>query len=336
MRVKGVIKVKIGYRTIKTAIGTPLAISIAQFLGLSNFVSAGILTILCIQPSRKQSFLSAWNRFLACVLASVFSLVFFEIIGYHPVSVGLMLAVFIPTTVYLKITQGIATSSVIILNLYSASGIDLNFLTDQFVLIIVGIGTGLLLNLYMPSLDKKLKNKQNRVESNFQTILYEVALYIRNKEIHWDGKEISETEQILEEAFDLVERDKENHLLRSKHPYKDYFYMRQRQFELLKRMLPLVTKLPNKISISEKVAVFFESLSKAVHPGNTAILYLEELTKLQKEFDEEELPETREEFETRANLFRLLHEIEDYLLLKQKFKKSDIQHKKEAKSKAKA
>lgn len=112
--------------------------------------------------------------------------------------------------------------------------------------------------------------------------------------------------------------------------------MRQRQFELLKRMLPLVTKLPNKISISEKVAVFFESLSKAVHPGNTAILYLEELTKLQKEFDEEELPETREEFETRANLFRLLHEIEDYLLLKQKFKKSDIQHKKEAKSKAKA
>jgi uncharacterized membrane protein YgaE (UPF0421/DUF939 family) len=236
----------------------------------------------------------------------------------------------------LKITQGIATSSVIILNLYSASGIDLNFLTDQFVLIIVGIGTGLLLNLYMPSLDKKLKNKQNRVESNFQTILYEVALYIRNKEIHWDGKEISETEQILEEAFDLVERDKENHLLRSKHPYKDYFYMRQRQFELLKRMLPLVTKLPNKISISEKVAVFFESLSKAVHPGNTAILYLEELTKLQKEFDEEELPETREEFETRANLFRLLHEIEDYLLLKQKFKKSDIQHKKEAKSKAKA
>ncbi|MCJ0930924.1 aromatic acid exporter family protein [Virgibacillus halodenitrificans] len=318
---------KIGYRTIKTAIGTPLAISVAQLLGVTNFVSAGILTILCIQPSRKQSFLSAWNRFLACIIATIYSFIFFETIGYNPLVVGLMLAVFIPTTVYLNITQGIATSSVIILNLYSASYMSVSFLVDQFLLIIIGVGIGLLLNLYMPSLDKKLTEKQMLLEENFQVVLFEIAQYIRNKNIDWDGKEITKIQELLEEAHDLVERDQENHLLRNRHPFRDYFNMRERQFELLQRMLPLVTKLPKQYSISEKIANFFEGLSNAVHPGNTAILYLEELEELRKTFDDEDLPTSREEFETRANLFRLLHEIEQYLLLKKKFKTSDVSSK---------
>ncbi|UJL44788.1 aromatic acid exporter family protein [Virgibacillus sp. NKC19-16] len=318
---------KIGYRTIKTAIGTPIAISIAQFLDLTNFVSAGILTILCIQPSRKKSFLSAWHRFFACILAILFSFIFFETIGYNTIAVALMLIAFIPTTVFLKITPGIATSSVITLNLYSFSNMSSTFIIEQLLIIIIGIGTAFLLNLYMPSLDVDLKKQQNKLEANFKIILYEIALYIRNKNVSWDGKEVSETEEILQEAEDLVERDRENHLLRSKHPYHEYFKMRTRQFELLQRMLPLVTKLPNKDSISEKIAVFFENLSESVHPENTAALFLDDLEELRSEFNQEDLPETQEEFETRANLFRLLHEIEDYLNLKRKYKKSDIKRK---------
>ncbi|WP_205599194.1 aromatic acid exporter family protein [Oceanobacillus halotolerans] len=315
---------KIGYRTIKTAIGTPIAIWIAQLFGVTNFVSAGILTILCIQPSRKRSVLSAWHRFVACMLAILFSFVFFEVIGYYPIAIGIMLAFFIPTTVWLKITPGIVTSSVIILHLYSAKEITVAFVIDEILLILVGLGVALVLNLYMPSLDNKLQEKQRKLEQNFQIILKEIALYIRDKNEDWTGKEITETQELLEEATELVARDRENHLLRSKHLYHDYFYMRTRQFELLKRMLPLVSKLPRTDAISLKIADFFEKLADAVHPGNTAILYLNELDALRSMFDQQPLPKTKEAFETRANLFRLLHEIEDYLLLKKRFKKSDI------------
>lgn len=44
---------KIGYRTVKTAIGTASAIALAQWLHLENFASAGIITILCIQVTKK-------------------------------------------------------------------------------------------------------------------------------------------------------------------------------------------------------------------------------------------------------------------------------------------
>src|SRR5699024_8472781 len=226
---------------------------------------------------------------------------------------------------------------VIILNLYSAEFMSYAFLFDQFLVILVGVGVGLLLNLYMPSLDKPLKEKQERLEHNFQVILYEIALYINDKNEKWDGKELTESEEILQEALELVDLDKENHLLRDQHFYHDYFTMRAKQLELLQQMLPLVSRLPDKDVPSEEIAGFFMELSEAVQPRNTAIIYLNKLKELRRKFNKEDLPTTQNEFETKensfrllneietkANLFRLLHEIEDYLLIKRKFKDSDV------------
>lgn len=316
--------VKIGYRTIKTAIATPIAISIAQYIGVSNALSAGILTILCIQPSRKKSVESAWHRFLACILSIIFSFVFFELLGYNPIVLGLLLVVFIPTTVFLKIEQGILTSTVITLNLYTFGTINFSFLKDQFSLILIGIGVGLLVNLYMPSLEKQLIIKRRVLEKKFQKVLLEIALYIREENMDWNGKEINEIAEIFEETENLVERDRDNHLLRDVHSFEIYFGMRHEQYELLQRMLPLVTRLPKKYKTSESIANFFEELSEAVHPGNTADLFLEDLKELRAEFENNALPKTKIEFETRANLYQLLYDIEEYLIIKSKFKASDV------------
>src|SRR5699024_5166357 len=151
---------KIGYRTIKTAIATPVAITIAQLFGVSSVISAGILTILCIQPSRRQSVESAWERFLACLLGIIIAFIFFELLGYYAFVIGIFLLLFIPLAIYLKIGKGILTSTVITLNIYAFGKLELVFIYEQFLLIVIGIGTGLLVNLYMPSLDGALKSKQ--------------------------------------------------------------------------------------------------------------------------------------------------------------------------------
>ena len=311
---------KIGYRTIKTALGTPIAIWIAQLLQLENFVSAGILTILCIQITRKRSFLTSWHRFSACLLAMGFSYIFFEIlIGYNPIAIGLMLFAFIPVTVRLKLTQGIVTSSVIILHLYISGDIGWSIIWNEIILITVGIGTALLLNLYMPSLENKLEDYQRRVEENFKVILKEIATYLREGRDSWTGKEMDETEEILEKATSLAFRDVENHLLRIHNRHYHYFHMRTKQFDLLQRMLPLVSRITPPSKHGGRIGDFFDELAEAVHPGNTAVLFLHQLNDMKEEFREDELPETREEFEARASLFHLLHEIEQYLIFKSSF-----------------
>ncbi|WP_251551636.1 aromatic acid exporter family protein [Neobacillus muris] len=307
---------KIGYRTVKTAIGAAAAISIAQFFGLNSFASAGIITILCVQNSKKKSLQAAYARFFACMLAIAFSFIFFEMIAYHPVVIGLLLLVFIPITVWLKVSEGIVTSTVIILHLYTGKHISLVVVSNEIALIVIGIGVALLVNLYMPSLDTKLKKYQVEIEDNFRTIFQEMVSYLRTNESRWLGKEIIETDRLLEEAKSLAFRDVQNHFLRTQDYYYHYFKTREKQFEIIERLLPIVTSIDLLVEQRYMVADFLEELTEAIHPGNTAQVYLDRLEELQEKFHEEPLPDSREEFEARAQLFRLLKEMEEYLLIK--------------------
>lgn len=313
-------KFRIGYRTLKTAVGTAIAILIAQQLGLLNFASAGILTILCIQVTKRRSLRTAWDRFLACILAMPFSAVFFEGISYHPIVIGVMLLFFIPTIVMLKAKDGVVTSSVIILHIYMAQKISMDIFFNELGVIVIGIGVALLINLYMPSVDSKLKNYQVKVEENFKVILCEMVRYLRTGDSTWDGKEITECSRLLDEAKTLAFRDVENHFLREDTTYFHYFKMREKQFEIIERVLPMVTSLTKTVKQGKMVADFLEELSLNIHPGNTAYIYIEKLREMKKEFEEMELPKTREEFETRAALLQLVNEMNDYLIIKSSFK----------------
>ncbi|MGY3313683.1 uncharacterized membrane protein YgaE (UPF0421/DUF939 family) [Peribacillus simplex] len=311
---------KIGYRTIKTALGVTLAIIIAQMLNLEYFSAAGIITILCIQVTKKKSVDASWHRFLACLIAMVYASLFFHFIGFHPLTIGLILLIFIPTTVALKINEGIVTSSVIIMHLYGAGNITFSLLINETILIAVGIGVALVMNLYMPSVEEKLLAYQESIETNFSAILMGIVRYLRDNDHTWDGKEITETANLLNQAKSLAFRDVENHFLREEDLYYHYFKMREKQFEIIERILPLVTNIPLVVKQSGIVADFIEDLAENVHPQNTAILYLKKLEEMEMHFRGMALPQTREEFESRAALLQLMKEMERYLLLKHSFK----------------
>jgi uncharacterized membrane protein YgaE (UPF0421/DUF939 family) len=313
-------KFRIGYRTLKTAVGTAISILIAQQFGLDNFASAGILTILCIKVTKRRSLRAAWDRFLACVLAMAFSGVFFEGIGYHPIVIGVLLFFFIPTIVMLKAPDGIVTSSVIIIHIYMAQEISLAILLNELGVIIIGIGVALIINLYMPSVEKKLKDYQWRLEENFKIIFCEMVRYLRTGDSLWDGKEITECDQLIEEAKALAMQDVENQILKEENSYFHYFKMREKQFEIIERVLPIATSITRTVKQGQMVADFLEELSENIHPGNTAHIYLEKLRVMKKEFEEMDLPKTRAEFETRAALLQLVNEMNDYLIIKSSFK----------------
>ena len=311
---------KIGYRTIKTALGATLAIIIAQMLNLEYFSAAGIIAILCIQVTKKKSVYASWHRFLACLIAMAYASLLFQFIAFHPLVIGLILLIFIPTTVALKINEGIVTSSVIIMHLYGEGDITLSLLINETILIAVGVGVALVMNLYMPSVDDKLLAYQESIETNFSAILMGIVRYLRDNDHTWDGKEITETANLLNQAKSLAFRDVENHFLREEDLYYHYFKMREKQFEIIERILPLVTNIPLVVKQSGIVADFIEDLAENVHPQNTAILYLKKLEEMEIHFRGMALPQTREEFESRAALLQLMKEMERYLLLKHSFK----------------
>ncbi|WP_108670872.1 aromatic acid exporter family protein [Peribacillus acanthi] len=310
---------KIGYRTLKTSIGVAIAILIAQILGLSNFPSAGIITILSIQVTKKKSVKTSIDRFIACLISIVFSVIFFEGVAYHPIVIGLMLLFFIPTAVAARVQDGIVTSSVIILHIYTQAEITYQFILNEISLVLIGIGVGLVMNLYMPSLENTLYEYQEEIEEKYSIILKRMADYLRTNNTEWDGKEIVEVSKLLQKAKTLAFRDVENHFLRHENLFYHYFKMREKQLEIIERLLPLISSIPATCSQSHMVAEFIEEISENVHPENTANIYLKKLDEMMELFKSMDLPNTREEFEVRAALIQITKEIQDYLNLKSEF-----------------
>jgi uncharacterized membrane protein YgaE (UPF0421/DUF939 family) len=99
--------------------------------------------------------------------------------------------------------------------------------------------------------------------------------------------------------------------------------MREKQLEILERVLPIVTSITQTVEQSLIIADFIRELRETIHPGNTAIKFLKKLDEMRKSFQEMELPQSREEFEARAALFQFLREMEQYLQIKHSYKGMD-------------
>lgn len=314
-----VCEVKVGYRTLKTAVGTGCSIWIAQLLGLKFFAAAGIITILCIKPTKKQSLKTAGERFLACLIGLITAGVIFEVFGYYPWLLSVALLIIIPVCVRIKIADGIVSSFVIVLHLYILKTISVPIVLNELALITIGVGFALVMNLYMPSLDQELKKYQQQLEENFKKIFAELAIYLRSGKNDWDGKEITETTELLKKAKLLASKDIENHFNKEQNSYYTYFNMREKQFDIMVRLMPIISSLYSTHWQGEVIANFLDDVKEGIHPGNTTQRYLKQLDQIRKQLRETPLPKDNEEFEIRASLFHLLNEMERYLFIKKKF-----------------
>ncbi|MCJ1908860.1 aromatic acid exporter family protein [Planococcus ruber] len=313
-------KYRIGYRTMKTAAGVAIAISLAQLLQLDYYVSAGILTILCIQPTKKKSIRAAFSRLVASLIAIAYAFLFFEGIAYHPLTIGIMILLFIPTLVTLRFADGFVSSSVILLHIYDSQNLTLDLFVNELSLMAVGFGTALAVNMYMPSIEKKLDDYRYQIEVMYSSIFSEIANYLRQGESDWTGKELMESTELLKNAKALAYQDVENHVTRLENKYYHYFDMREQQLEIIERILPKITALPVIVGHSHLIADFLEDLASHVHSGNTAYRYIGKLQAVKDEFADMPLPDTHDKFLAMAALYQVIEEMDAYLEIKSSYK----------------
>lgn len=131
---------RIGFRTIKTAVGMALGIIIAKLIGLDNFASSAILVVLCIKHTKVHSLQAIVSRFVSCFMILIFGSIAFSLLGQHAIVLGIIVLFFIPLTVVFKVQEGVVTSCVILLHVFNAQTIDLHLFINEILLLVVGLG----------------------------------------------------------------------------------------------------------------------------------------------------------------------------------------------------
>ncbi len=312
---------QIDYRIIKIAIGGGGALFLAQFLQLQNFSTAAVITLLSIQSTKKKSLVIAFQRFVACMIAMGIGVFLFKQLGYQPLTVTIYFLLAIPLLTRLGLQEGIVVSSVILLQLYVIGDTTVALVLNQISIITIGIAFALLMNMYMPSIEKDLIDVKRKIEENFKIIFATFSLHMRRKEQEFPESLLAETEKLIEYSKALAFQELENTFLEKSNYYFVYFEMRDRQFNIIRdRIVPILSSLHCTYEQTNMIAAFLEEVALSIYEENTAHQLIADLEDLRKQFEGMELPQTREEFETRAALLSLVKELESFLHIKRTFK----------------
>ncbi|HEM5976132.1 TPA: aromatic acid exporter family protein [Streptococcus suis] len=306
-------------QTIKLIFATVLAIYLATALGLSYATAAGIIAILSVLDTRKSSFKMARNRLFSTLLALTIAVLTFALFGFGIWTLGIYLALYVPLAYRFNWEAGIAPSTVLVTHLLLEQDISLIFLGNELALFLIGAGLALLFNLYMPSQEKKIEAYHDQVEDLLKQILLRFEAFLLNGDGRNEAALITQLDKTLDEALKVVYLDRHNQLFQQTNYQVHYFEMRAAQNKILRTMAGNINKCLLEGRENVILSSLFERAAQQLSRENSAKELLLDIELFHATFRERPLPQTREEFETRATLFQLLHDMEAFIRLKVDF-----------------
>lgn len=309
-------------KTFKMALSATIAIFIANHMELNFGVTAGIISILSIQDTKREALLISLKRIVACFIAIIFSFILYVVLGSNPIIFGLFLIMYIPLTIKFNIQESMVVGAVLSTHLLTNENINYYWILNEGALVIIGVCVAMIFNLYTPNLEKEFEVNREMIELQYRTILSDMAESLIMNKFPSDEEEIFEiTEKLIDKNRKIAQNILNNYLiLKNDYYYLSYMEMRVGQFETIKRMRKHFLRFYMTYSQSELLSDYTYKVAFNIHKDNNCVDLINELNILREEYKKMELPQNREEFENRALLFQFLNDLEDFLLLKKAFK----------------
>lgn len=307
-------------KVIKISVGGCIAFILAELFQLDYAISAGVITLLTIQDTKKETLVVALKRFVSFFVAMLLATIVFSLFGYTPIIFGLFLFLFCLSCFMFGLQDGLASSAVITTHIYLLEEVNTQIMLNELYLMIIGVGIGVILNSFMPNNINKIKENQKRIETSMKQILSKLSELIVEPSLNID---ISKSLTNLDELLIVTQRqsieNSNNTLLSDTTYYVSYVQMRQNQMHYLKHIHHQISSLHVSIKQAYEIANFIEVISSSFHEYNDGKNSLLMFETLRKNFENESLPTSRIEFEHRALLFAILHDLEAFLMIKKQF-----------------
>ena len=303
----------------KVIVSAFVALLVAQALNLSTPSAAAIIAILSVMDTKKVSLAATGQRLAAAVLALVIGMGIFAVFGFDVMSFGLYLLCYIPLAYLVKVDIGVAPSTVLVIHLWTQQQLTFELFVNELLLVTIGAGVAILLNWYMPSYRQEIERVREEIEDKMREVLLKMSGFLSIGNGKNDGEVLQLLKEKLNEAREYVRLEAENHLTKEVTYDYQYFEMRRDQSKLLEIM---ATNLNEFRWDGEEMAILsemFKQTAQQLAEQNTASQLIDDIEDLLEQFRERPLPQTRREFEKRAQLYQLLRDLKRFVQLKVDF-----------------
>lgn len=308
------------FQTIKISGAAMAAICLASLLGLVHPVSAGIIAILTIQPTKKETLETAAGR-LAAFVAALVIFGFCRLFPWDQMTAFMCyLILYIFVCIRFRWHSAMAMNSVLISHFLTWDRMDAAAVGNEVLLFVTGVSMGVFANMHLHKKTEDMEVLRKKTDEGIRHILFRMSERILDREItDYDGSCFRELKAHIRSASLLAEENYKNQLGTSDVYDMEYIEMRNRQYYVLYEMYKMVRFLETTPITAERIAVFFRRISEEYHKENTCGRLLQDFYILDQSMKELPLPKDREEFEDRARLFGMLRFMEEFITIKVEF-----------------
>ena len=306
---------------LKIAVGSSVAIGLAEALSLQNASSAGIIALLTIVTTKWETMRLSLYRLITFLITVLLCFLLFHLLSWDWATYGIFLFCTVIYSTLIGWRATLSVNAVIAAHFLSTGNFTPSFLLNEFLLVLIGIGIAVILNLFYDyqGQQRNVIQSMRYTEEQLQLILQETASYLSGMEPRpsvWRdiGALESRIREFIREAYEYSD-----HLFSHARYYVDYLEMRLRQCRILHSLhaqMRRIRTMPRQASI---IAEYIVYLTDHVMEMNIPQKQLERLALLIHSMETEPMPENWEEFEGRAILYHILMDLEAFLKVKQRF-----------------
>jgi uncharacterized membrane protein YgaE (UPF0421/DUF939 family) len=297
-----------------------LATIIAYFLGLTYYLTAGILAAISIQKTKTLSIQIAFKRLILVLISIFISNLLFASIGFHLYSYVLFIIVIVVVSFRFDLNEGTVPSIVVVTHIYAHEVYSLEFSLETLSLFLIAITTALLFNFFYPSESMITLEKYRE---NLDMAIKDHIIYLSDKLMNEEKTcQITfELEHHIEEIIKLIDQTTGDLVMRNHQGILAYTLMRKKQFDILKNICATSDALTNIYPQTKAISRYLKSLSNDIGKKNRADFQRTNLDDLLCTFKNNDLPKSREEFENRAALYHIVLSLQQFLQLKMDYHK---------------
>lgn len=307
-------------KLIKYVTGSVAAVLLAVALQLQFAYAAGIITLLTIQDTKKETVKIAVKRMIIFLIMTALSVLIFPLAGFHVWAFGIVLVPYLFCCMALDMKEAIAPIAVLCTHYISAQSCSAGMIGNELLILVIGAGIGVLCNLFMPDGREQLVRYQRTVDDKMVHILQRMALYIELEDkSDYTGNCFEELDGMLADLKKEALHYMNNHLIGEDDYYYEYMQMRAKQCNILKRIYADIIRLTATQEQGKKLAEFIRKTAVEFTEKNDTQGLLSELEQLHGYYERQELPVTRQEFENRSMLYHILEDMKIFLEIKKEF-----------------
>lgn len=308
------------FNCIKLISAALISMLIAYLLELEFVASAGVISLLTIMPTKKETLKTAGIRFLAFGVAFVIAFGCYTLLGFNIKAFALFLIAFIPICQVCKWSYALTICSVIISHFIILGDMSVAHILNEILIFAIGVGMGIIANLHLRKDVNYIERLKDETDAEMKSILAGMAEHIMDEDFtDYNGELLHELRKSIRHAKNVADRNYNNQFKTTDVYDIEYIRMRDKQCMVIHEMYKIVRQIHTTPSTAHLISDFLKYMSETYHKDNDGSVTMEKFREMDLEMKSKPLPVARKEFEDRAMLYSLMRKIEEFVALKMEF-----------------